>query len=85
MDTASQIHCYLEERFSPSGRDVRLTSDTLLLEEKILDSVGMLELVFFIEETFEIEVPEDDIVPDNFNTINSLVAYVDRKRSKSAQ
>jgi acyl carrier protein len=83
MDTAEQIHCYLEGRFSPSGRDLRLTGDTLLLEEKILDSIGMLELLLFIEETFDIEVPEEDIAPDNFNTIGNLAAYVDRKRLQS--
>lgn len=84
MDIAAQIWRFLDERFSPSSKGTRLTDDTLLLDEKILDSVGMLELVFFVEETFSIEVPEEDIVPDNFDTINKLAAYVNRKRLQSA-
>jgi acyl carrier protein len=85
MDTAARIYNYLDERFSPASKRVRLTGDTLLLYERVLDSVGMLELVCFVEETFGIQVPEEDIVPDNFDTINKLAAYVDRIRLPSAR
>ena len=76
MDPVSQIHQYLEKKFSLASKGVRLTNDTLLLEEKIIDSIGMMELLLFVEDTFDIEVPEEDIVPDNFGTINNLVAYI---------
>ena len=79
VDTKTQIHHYLEEQFSLSSKGVRLTGDTLLLEEKIIDSIGMLGLILFIEETFNIEVPEEDIIPDHFDTINNLAAYVGRQ------
>jgi acyl carrier protein len=81
METAMQIHRYLDGRYSPARKGIRLTGDTLLLDQKILDSVGMLDLLLFVEKTFDIEVPEEDIVPDNFDTINKLAAYVDRNRS----
>ena len=81
METAMQIHRYLDGRYSPASKGIRLTGDTLLLDQKILDSVGMLDLLLFVEKTFDIEVPEEDISPDNFDTINKLAAYVDRNRS----
>jgi acyl carrier protein len=85
MDTAAQIRRYLEEHSALSNRSIQLTDDTLLLEEKILDSVGMLELLLFIEETFGLQVPEEDIAPDHFGTVKKLAAYVDSHRSQFAQ
>jgi len=85
MDTAAQIHHYLEEHYSLSAKSIQLTGDTLLLEEKIIDSVGMFELLLFIEETFGIQVPEEDIAPEHFGTLKKLVAYIDSRRSWPAQ
>jgi acyl carrier protein len=79
VDTAATIHSYLEEQTSPSSRGIRLTADTLLLEEKVIDSMGMLALILFVEDTFDIEVPEEDMMPSNFGTIDDLAAYVDRR------
>jgi acyl carrier protein len=83
MEIESQLRNYLEEHYSLARKGKRLKDDTLLLEEKIVDSVGMLELMLFIEETFGIEVPEEDISPDNFGTINRLVVYIDSKKRLS--
>lgn len=49
--------------------------DNLLLDGMI-DSLGMLRLVAFIEKTFEIQIPYEDITIENFNTVNSLMAYL---------
>lgn len=58
--------------------DERLTlndEDNLLLDGMI-DSLGMLRLVAFVEKTFEIQIPYEDITIENFNTVNSLVTYL---------
>jgi len=46
----------------------------------IVDSVRTLELIMFIEETFGFSVDNDDAVPENFDTVNAIVAYIERKR-----
>jgi acyl carrier protein len=56
-----------------------LQDDTSFLEEGIIDSVGVLELVAFIEETFAIRIEDEEIVPDNFDSVNKLVAHVQSK------
>ena len=53
-----------------------LTDDDSLLETGIIDSVKMLDLIEFIEKTFTFTVDEDDMVPENFDTINSLTEYI---------
>lgn len=80
METAMQIRNYLEEKYLSTRKGIHLNDDTMLLEEKVIDSVGVLELLFFVEETFEIEVPEEDISPDHFGTISRLALYIDRKQ-----
>jgi acyl carrier protein len=80
METAMQIRNYLEEKYSSTHKGIRVNGNTLLLEEKVIDSVGVLELLFFVEETFSIEVPEEDISPDHFGTISKLALYIDSKK-----
>jgi acyl carrier protein len=56
-----------------------LGADTSFLETGLIDSTGVLELVGFLEETFEIKVADDEIVPENLDTLARITAYVQRK------
>lgn len=81
MNVTDQIRHYLEARLPSDHKGTQLTDNTLLLEQKIIDSIGMLEMIFFIQETFGIEVPDEDISPDHFDTINKLAAYIESRTS----
>ena len=59
----------------------RLSDEASLIDSGIIDSTGLLELVGFLEHDLGIAVADADIVPENFDTLARLVAYVDRKRS----
>ncbi len=59
---------------------VEIEGDTSLLGEGILDSTGGLEMVLFLESHFGIDVEEDDVVPENFDSLNALSAFVERKQ-----
>jgi len=62
------------------GQDGSNLSDSgSLLELGIIDSTGVLELVGFLEETWKISVEDDDLVPDNLDSIDNLVAFIKRK------
>lgn len=63
--------------FSDSGFDY--PDDASFLEEGIVDSIGVLELVGFIEETFGVSVEDREIVPDNFDSVTRLAGYIRRK------
>jgi len=65
--------------FSDNGNE--LAEDASFLEEGIVDSTGVLELVMFVEETFNIAVEDQEIVPENFDSVGQLAAYVRRKSS----
>ena len=62
------------------GRKIKsLDGNDSLLEQGLIDSTGVLELVSFIENKFEIKVEDDDLVPDNLDTINRLIAFIETK------
>jgi acyl carrier protein len=56
-----------------------LEPDEDLLGSGIIDSMAVMKLVLLLEETFGIEVEDEDIIPENFETLNSLVEYVEQK------
>jgi acyl carrier protein len=56
--------------------DATLTGDVSLTRSGIIDSTGVLEIILFLEETFGLKVPDKDAVPENLDTLNSLVRYV---------
>lgn len=53
-----------------------LTDQTSFLDQGIIDSTGVLELVAFIESEYKITVADDDMIPANFDSIDALAAYV---------
>lgn len=59
--------------------DPSLKADDSLLENGIIDSTGVLELVGFLEQTYRIEVRDNELVPANLDSIRKVAAYVKRK------
>ena len=62
------------------GADAATLKDDVSLERShVVDSVKMLELILFVEETFGFSVDNDEAVPENFDTVDNIVQYVVRK------
>ncbi len=61
------------------GDDSQLNNDTPLFEKGIVDSTGVLELVSFIEENYKVTILDDELVQDNFSSINSIEKFLQNK------
>ncbi len=83
MSVESQIHRYILENFMFTHEDGRLRNDASFLEEGIVDSTGVLELVMFVEETFGLTVEDTEILPENFDSVERLARYVRMKMGKA--
>ncbi len=57
----------------------KLDSEEDLIERGIIDSLGIMKLIVSMEETFGIKVNDEDIVPENFQSLNMMVKYVEQK------
>jgi acyl carrier protein len=66
------------------GEEGKLGNDDSFLETGIIDSTGVLELVRFLEATFGIKVADEELIPDNLDSINKIVAFLQAKLPSSA-
>jgi len=73
-----KIRNFIVENFL-FGNDDGLSDDSSFLEEGIIDSTGILELVSFIEEEFGITVDDEDLIPENLDSINNVANYLTKK------
>ncbi|HKZ70329.1 MAG TPA: acyl carrier protein, partial [Anaerolineales bacterium] len=62
-----------------SGKTYPHPDEMSFLENGIVDSMGVMQLVLFVEEAFDINIDDSDLVPDNFDSISKLAAYIRRK------
>lgn len=76
-DIDREVRSILVENFL-DGHAERLRDDGSLLGD-VIDSVGVLNLVVLLQERFNIVVEDEEVVPDNLDSVNNLVAYVTRK------
>ena len=58
-----------------------LSDELSLLDEGIVDSTGVLEVIGFLEETFDIQVDDAEMLPDNLDSVNKIAAFVVRKKA----
>jgi acyl carrier protein len=75
-----QIRQFIVENFLFGDASRPLDATTSLIESEFVDSTGILELVAFIEEQFAFKVGDDEIVPDNLDSIARIAAYVASKQ-----
>jgi acyl carrier protein len=78
-DIEHEIRTFLITNFL-FGRADALRDDQSLLGD-VIDSTGAIELVAFLQERFAITVEDEEVVPENFDSLKSVVSYVDRKLS----
>ena len=57
----------------------QVQNDTLIFTKGIFDSMGFISLINFVEEKFEIKATDSDLVEENFESIDAIAGYIDRK------
>ena len=80
MSNIEKVKAFIVENFL-FGDDTSLKDDTSFLEEHIIDSTGMLEVITFLEETFGIKINDDELLPENLDSLDNIDAFLKRKQS----
>ncbi|KAA0134276.1 acyl carrier protein [Gimesia chilikensis] len=75
----SEIRNFVAENFLFGEDPESLQNDDSFLETGIIDSTGVLELVAFIEDQYDVEVDDDELVPENLDSINRLIDFIESK------
>ncbi|MBV6392063.1 MAG: hypothetical protein KPEEDBHJ_01280 [Anaerolineales bacterium] len=76
----NKIRKFLSENFILSEQADQLSPSDSFLEKGIIDSTGILELVFFVEDQFNVQIDTAEVLPENFDSIQNLSAYIRRKQ-----
>jgi acyl carrier protein len=77
-DIVEQIRKYFEENFMIKWSET-FSEDDSLLENGIIDSTGVLELVTFIEQKYGIKIADNELVPENLDSLTQIKKFVERK------
>ena len=75
----TDVREFVTDNFVFGRANVSLDGDDSLLEEGLIDSTGVLELVTFIEDRFDVTVEDEELVPDNLDSINRLITFIEAK------
>ena len=78
LEIRTSLHHFLTATF-PALQSSRLTDSTPLLEGGAVDSLGLLEIVTFLEQDFGLKLDDEDVVVENFESIQSIESLVRRK------
>jgi len=79
MSVEQQVRDYILENYLFTDDQSALVNSDSFLEKGILDSTGILEVIYFIEEEFGVKVDDDEMLPENLDSVDNIVAFVDRK------
>lgn len=78
-DTVQKIRKFIFENFLFDADESALGNNDSFLEQGVIDSTGVLELVEWLEETFTFSVDDEELIPENLDSVNLLAAYIAKK------
>ncbi len=78
MNTKDTIREFISVEILQDALATSLTDQDLLIESGVIDSLGIMTLLTFLEDKFSIQIPGEDLMPENFSSISSIATLVDR-------
>lgn len=84
MTIKPRLAKFIQETLATNASNVPIDDDTRLIDRGFIDSIGLMELVGFIEQETGVRVPDEEVHPDNFQTIASMEAMIQRLGSRGA-
>lgn len=80
MAIEQQVRSYILENFLFTTTSDTFANSDSLLDQGLIDSTGILELVYFVEETFGLKVADSDMVPENFDSVSNIARFIQQKQ-----
>ena len=82
MELKEDIREFIVDTFL-FGEDGGLREDSSFLEEGIVDSTGIMQLVSFLQDQYQITIEDEELIPDNLDSIRKVIAFIETKRGKT--
>ncbi len=84
MSTQEKLRTFIVEELQPEATAAELTDGYPLLKSGVIDSIGIYQIVGFVESEFGVEIADEELVEENFGTIADLATLIDAKRRATA-
>ena len=81
MELRTEIRNFIVENFMMGMNPDELSDSDSLLDKGIIDSTGVLELVGFLEENYRIQIEDEELVPENLDSVDNLANFIQKKQS----
>jgi len=81
VETVKKLREYIFDNFLFTEDENALGNDDSFMEKGIIDSTGILEVITFIEEDFGVKVKDEEMIPENLDSINKLAAFIQSKKT----
>ena len=78
-DILKDVVEFIKENFIMGRSDAQIDHDESLIESGIMDSTGVLELVEYLEATYGINIEDEELIPENLETVNNIVNFLKTK------
>lgn len=82
MSIEKQVRDYIFDNIMLASDPAALANDDSFIDKGIIDSTGILEVTFFLEQQFGIKVSDNELIPENLDSVNNIVRFVERKKSE---
>jgi len=79
MDIRETVRAFIIDNFL-FGDAGELENETSFLDSGVIDSTGMLELITYLEEHFNIRIEDEEMLPENMDSLNNVAAFLERKK-----
>lgn len=79
MTSNKKIRQYILENYLFTDDDSELKDNESFLKKGIIDSTGILEVIFFIEEEFGIKVDDAEMIPENLDSVDNITSFIETK------
>lgn len=79
MSAEQKVRDYILDNYLFTDDQSALSNEDSFLDKGIIDSTGIMEVIFFLEEEFGVQVEDDEMVPENLDSVKNIVAYIGKK------
>jgi acyl carrier protein len=79
MSVEEKVRGFILDNFLFTDDQSVLSSEDSFMDRGIIDSTGILEVIFFLKEEFNVQVEDDEMIPENLDSVKNVVAFVEKK------
>lgn len=80
MTAENKVREFILDNYLFSDNQDDLNNSDSFLDKGIIDSTGILEVIFFLEEAFGIQVDDEEMVPENLDSVDKILAFIEKKK-----